>query len=402
MNPYIPNKLITLSDKLAHLTTEEINELIYRYYTGAQQTELIKNFNLKVSSKIYEFFPPEMVNEKCEYCNEFLFIKRQSRSEINSRWYRPSTPCCLLCGHTNTFQCHCLRCYEIKKENEIRENERKKQAIIQRYLAVDSTAVSIERLTLRQILFLCSLLRVGLDEDFFRIRPGSENVDLLSPTKSYTKSMLEELYNSGLILVHPSSSINAFEELDFPNVFDYTKVYYQLNVTDSSSDPKKMIELLLNPRTDQFITDLLYCYDLWSEVALEECKQYFLSEMEKVGFDFSIGEKTILVFKDLLHNFSVSQIFGIIYSSITYATRLLQEKTLTKKHAANSVVTFCQRRGEKAIAEKWDLRSYHRNYHLPQTMVSQVLFNRILKIGDRGFYQKPNVNIIQEMLEEIE
>lgn len=52
--------------------------------------------------------------------------------------------------------------------------------------------------------------------------------------------------------------------------------------------------------------------------------------MDSVRFDFNPGKKTIAVFNDLLDNFSVSQIYGIIYKAITNTTKFCQESDISK------------------------------------------------------------------------
>ena len=89
-------------------------------------------------------------------------------------------------------------------------------------------------------------------------------------------------------------------------------------------------------------------------------------QMNKVGFNFSIGDKTIAVINELLDSFSVSQIYSIIYRAITNATRYYQEGGVSKKQAANSVVSRCQGFGERALIDGWELARYKRIKELPQ------------------------------------
>jgi hypothetical protein len=40
---------------------------------------------------------------------------------------------------------------------------------------------------------------------------------------------------------------------------------------------------------------------------------------------------------------------------------------------------------ERAIAQNWDISKYGRDYNYPQSIVSEVFFDRVLKIGNKGF-----------------
>ena len=55
---------------LSHLTSEEIETLMRRYYDGEAVSKLIKEYNISVhASELYKLFPPEVYqNYSCEYC----------------------------------------------------------------------------------------------------------------------------------------------------------------------------------------------------------------------------------------------------------------------------------------------------------------------------------------------
>jgi hypothetical protein len=129
--------------------------------------------------------------------------------------------------------------------------------------------------------------------------------------------------------------------------------------------------------------------DIWKEISLEECLEYFKYQLNNVKFDFTIGDKTLATFKDILENFSTAQIYGIIYRSVANATKYYQESNISRKQAANSVIGGYQRYSERALLEKWDLKKFSRPYDLPQSMISEFLFNRVLKIGSLGFEMPP-------------
>ena len=63
---------------LSHLTSEEIETLMRRYYDGEAVSKLIKEYNISAhASELYKLFPPEVYqNYSCEYCDEFLVIKK--------------------------------------------------------------------------------------------------------------------------------------------------------------------------------------------------------------------------------------------------------------------------------------------------------------------------------------
>lgn len=99
-------------------------------------------------------------------------------------------------------------------------------------------------------------------------------------------------------------------------------------------------------------------------------------------------------FEELLNNFSAGQIYGIIWSGVTSAVRFHREKHPPAQNAAKAVITNCQKYGEKALIEKWNVKTFSRIKELPQSSFSKYLFNRVLRIGDDGFNMKPDINNI--------
>ena len=130
---------------------------------------------------------------------------------------------------------------------------------------------------------------------------------------------------------------------------------------------------------------------LWRQIAIAECIEYLEYRLDKVGFNFAAGDKTYKTFDILLNDFSVSQIYGIIWRAVAEASKLYLEKGLTKRHAANSVIGSCQRYAERAKINGWNLTEYNRPQDLPQSELSAFFFNRVLGIGDMGFRLPPMI-----------
>lgn len=239
------------------------------------------------------------------------------------------------------------------------------------------------------------MLKAGLSEDLSTIYPVKNYK--ISPSFNFDLEIIRSLYDYKIIKVHPSySSLDAFtsnKQFDYPNVFKIDEVHYFLNVTCNNSNEQTINELLYeNYFTEDNIED---AYSLWKKIALEECLEYLLFSMNKVKFSFSPGKKTILLFNNLLDSFSVSEIYSIIYSSINSSSRYYLEGNISKKHAANSVISRCQTIADKILLGNWDSRHYGRLSSLPQSPISEFFFNSILKIGDKGFNCPPSIDILK-------
>jgi len=167
------------------------------------------------------------------------------------------------------------------------------------------------------------------------------------------------------------------------------KVVYNLNLK-LPPNKRDLFAEILNPN--------YYCeehkdaaLELWKRIALSECIEYLQLNFSKVKFTFSPGEKTYTTFEILLEDFSVSQIYGIIWKAVSDAYRRYLEENITKKHAANSVIGSCERYAERAKINNWDMTKYSRAKELPQSALSLLFFNKVLRIGEKGFNVPPSI-----------
>lgn len=61
-----------------------------------------------------------------------------------------------------------------------------------------------------------------------------------------------------------------------------------------------------------------------------------------------------------------------------------------KAQAANSVVGGIERKFERYLANNWEIKAFRRDFRLPISIVSQVLFNTTLHTDDGGFNKVVN------------
>lgn len=390
---------IEIHEKLRHLTMLQIESLMNKYYNGVKASDIIKEYNIDTtSSKLYTLFPPIICEDIiCPVCNEPMYKERDSKSSYS---WNKKKPFCAICGHTDEIICKCNYC--IAEREKVRKlNEKRKVRILQekrekikKVYDLNIVPVNYSELNFREKVFLGALLRTSLSEDMEVILPLNDAERELAPTIGYIKEILSYLIGRGVVSVDSNSSIDAFldsneeKDIEFPNVYYITMFKYRINIV-GDEDIKNILSKIINPKSfsDADKEDAL---NIWKEIALEECIEYFEYQMKSVRFDFNIGEKTIAIFKDLLENFSVSQIYGIIYKSVANATKYYQESSVSKKQAANSVIGGCQRYAERAMINNWELAKYSRIKELPQSMISEFFFDRVIGVGSLGFNMPPS------------
>lgn len=377
----------------------QIESLMNKYYNGVKASDIIKEYNIDTtSSKLYTLFPPIICEDIiCPVCNEPMYKERDSKSSYS---WNKKKPFCAICGHTDEIICKCNYCIaereKVRKLNEERKVRilQEKREKIKKVYDLNIVPVNYSELNFREKVFLGALLRTSLSEDMEVILPLNDAERELAPTIGYIKEILSYLIGRGVISVDSNSSIDAFldsneeKDIEFPNVYYITMVKYRINIV-GDEDIKNILSKIINPKSfsDADKEDAL---NIWKEIALEECIEYFEYQMKSVRFDFNIGEKTIAIFKDLLENFSVSQIYGIIYKSVANATKYYQESSVSKKQAANSVIGGCQRYAERAMINNWELAKYSRIKELPQSMISEFFFDRVIGVGSLGFNMPPS------------
>lgn len=390
---------IEIHEKLRHLTMLQIESLMNKYYNGVKASDIIKEYNIDTtSSKLYTLFPPIICEDIiCPVCNEPMYKERDSKSSYS---WNKKKPFCAICGHTDGIICKCNYCIaereKVRKLNEERKVRilQEKREKIKKVYDLNIVPVNYSELNFREKVFLGALLRTSLSEDMEVILPLNDAERELAPTIGYIKEILSYLIGRGVVSVDSNSSIDAFldsneeKDIEFPNVYYITMVKYRINIV-GDEDIKNILSKIINPKSfsDADKEDAL---NIWKEIALEECIEYFEYQMKSVRFDFNIGEKTIAIFKDLLENFSVSQIYGIIYKSVANATKYYQESSVSKKQAANSVIGGCQRYAERAMINNWELAKYSRIKELPQSMISEFFFDRVIGVGSLGFNMPPS------------
>jgi len=155
------------------------------------------------------------------------------------------------------------------------------------------------------------------------------------------------------------------------------------------------VRLSLPPYTDQFsvITTTLIKDDynevvsLCHEISRIECLSYLSQVLAVHKLQYNHGKKTQLVISKALEAFSVGQVYNFIWRAAKDAAAFYVRQRSSRDHAAKTVVGNIERQLEQALANKWNVKAYQRNYDYRQSMVSRVLFNTMLGTDDGGFHQ---------------
>ncbi len=209
---------------------------------------------------------------------------------------------------------------------------------------------------------------------------------------NYSFEIVKQLYRQDYITVHPDSPVNAFEfEDEEPSTFYLDKVLWCLNFGENpTATQDTVIEMERIFRTGEWPAHwFIERISLWKKLALQECLAYLAIVLSEHNLDLNPGEKTQLVFNNVLEEYSVGQTYNMIWRAGKDAAAFYMRGGVSKSHAANTVIGSIQKYADRAKAEGWDIKAYRRDWRCPESVVSQVLFNTVLKIGENGFNRPP-------------
>ncbi|WP_027858748.1 hypothetical protein [Marinobacterium jannaschii] len=285
---------------------------------------------------------------------------------------------------------------ETKKKREILAN------VLQR--RKDNNELRPEELNARECIQLLSLIRYAASEDISYIHPIASIDDNSSlTTGSYEdQNLVTDLYQKGLIVIHPDTNVNAIS-LKSDESFNFYPMHvsWALPVIDDHLSISNFV-IQLDERIRS--SDFLHLHfdeikQLCAEIALEECLAFLSYTLADHGLNFSPGDKTKLTLSKALEHYSVAQVNNFIWGASKDAAAYFMRASVSKKQAANSVVKNIQQRFERSIANDWEVKPFRRNYDLPQSTLSRTLFNVVLMSDDGGF-DKPIQKLLHSRLDD--
>lgn len=382
-----------IHQKLAHLSPTDLDALIARYYAGEKIAKLIAEYRIDaMPGGLVNLFPPVIHPELfCPYCEaQNLAQKRRSRDI-----YSHEPPKCFSCGHSSSPQCSCRNCRLAETSARDDEEKRKRAAVTREYINWQRACPEPSALTLREAVYILSLVRHSLDERLAYASPFYAEPLPIAPTHDLQMEIVKHLYSKAVIIPSPESPMDSFV---FNDEITATKEYY----------PKKVLWAFLpgssNEQKRKFLGDLeslvqngewpetwhADCDALWRLICKEECIEYFLYLLEQRDFELEeIGPKTHNVFEGMLKAFSVAQVYNLTWQAVRDTTDYIVKTNLPRYHAKNTFIGAVQRKADKFVAEGWEVRASRRDFNRPQTVLSSTFFDVFLGLGGQAFEMVP-------------
>ncbi len=289
---------------------------------------------------------------------------------------------------TATTNWECNYCIE---ERQLAIDEKKRKLLEESLSSARSTPLNTETIGFKNAAFLLALVRYSANEDLTQIQALSTNqTDLLSPEFDFDFKIVKDLYHSGIIAVSPLSPLEAIE-LNEENGFSFylNKVIWEVPLEKTDSLPSVINRIKKKFESMEYIdAEHESIKEVGKELCLVECLAYLTHVVEEHQLSFRVGEKTKLVLNSALENFSVAQVYNFIWRAGKDAAAFYLRSGVPRAHAANTIVRNIQKQYERALANNWEIKAFSRNYNMPQSIISQVIFNLLLKTDDGGFTQQ--------------
>lgn len=403
------------------LSKKELADFFDYYYSGGAVKKWLKEHDVDTShTSIHEHFPPEELEERCDQCGEKLYKKRLARSNTNEDDLKASVYC-PACNHRpNVDKCECEKC----KQKPERLEEERRSAVKEYCENRAKQKKPFSELSFCAKVFLGVALRASSSPDLKRINPIVDALCKVVPSGGNCKwYIMDTLAREKSISPSPDAPIDAFcFEKGIPVTYYPARMLFNLNIETDWSD----YSLYLNLTSPSYFSkdDKDAAIQLWREIASYECQEYLEYQLDLFDFNYVFEKRTDAIFLSLLYDYSVSQIYSIIWASVSKLLREIVDARLTlkaleesvhvetdktelektqklinnskkdleemEKNAQNKVLLWCQSYSNLPDCEKKKIGLFNRIEALPQSEISAFFFNQVIKIGDKGFYRVPN------------
>jgi len=327
--------------------------------------------------------------EKCVRCGISRTFSSQTDYLQRRSWQTRSWVCsdCERAAREEARQEY-YREQERQRAADLARMEHLRRVIKESFKLIETDPIDLASLSLESAVYLLSFVRLGANEDFTHIIPAQLFTEPLAPTADYKYEIIRQLDREGLITVHPDSPLEAFIFKDERIHYYLDKVIWALPFGREPQQKKQVIiDLEAIFKNKEWPKNWHQEWmPLWKKIALHECFEYLAIALSEHDFAFKPGDKTRLVFSNLLEDYSVAQAYNLIWQGTKDAASFYVRQQVTRQHAANYAINSIQRRAERGRAEGWDFKPFRRNpKYAPQSVVSAIFFNTVLQIGEAGF-----------------
>ncbi|MGY4489858.1 hypothetical protein [Pseudomonas sp. TE3610] len=286
-----------------------------------------------------------------------------------------------------------FRCGVCKALEQQQLDTAKRMRIVEAYQQAMAAAQPLTALRPRHCLYLLALIKHAGSEDLSHIRPYCQvRHGRLTPMRDVDRDLINQLWRTGVIAVDPESDTAAFElDSEQDARVHFNEVRWQPVVEGLSGAAlyeRLEAQVLQADFLQQGAEDIRECCE---HLALLECLAFLETALEEYRLGYRAGVKTCAMITRALQCFTVAQVCNLLHRAARDAAAYYQRGGVSRDHAAKTVVGSFERLMEKALANDWEIAPFKRNFNVPQSALSRLIYNRMLGTDDGGFSQRNEV-----------
>lgn len=388
-----------MDDRLSHLSENDLSNLVSLYLGGEKVADLILKYNIQNvrPSELVRLLPPEQHSDLfCPYCAETNLVSKIGPRQIS--YGKKTVPHCPRCGHRNMQTCRCENC-KAKNEALRAEQEADERLLIEKMCQFRISIPAVETLSLFEAVVLAALYRGATSDDLETATPFAVVPPILL-TGDLGEKVLDIMIIKGFIGVSADSPVSGFcFDDDKSKVTQYypTRVSWVFMPSLTTAERRaylKELERIIEEAWPMSWKE--EAEQLWREIVKTECLEHFRFHLAERGYELDkVGEKTFLVLDQLLSHFTPAQVCYLSYLAARDTVDYIVRKQIPPYIGKNIFIGALQRKGDRARAEGWQIRSSLRDRNCPRTVVSSTFFDAFMKIGESAFNMRPPRSVIE-------
>lgn len=287
----------------------------------------------------------------------------------------------------------CKACVGAVRESEARAMEAASERHRDRLAAVilratsDTFTFDYSSISYVQTFFLHSaMVAANVHCEGNRLGPLKYSIEDLGSTPDLSEYVYKRLYEDKIICPDFAAHPGAFTISDTNGEIDFAfDSVHWLIAEDAGGRDIGDIDRMLVARLDD--AEPKAVEELWFLVAESECQKYFLKQCERYRFfqDDIYSLKVAEVIKEFLPNFSIGQMWNVIYYVIKDLAALAQEKSYARKHVYNMIPGQLRRFFDYRIASSKPPHPWRRPALLTESWMTSLLLDKVLGDGSTSF-----------------
>ena len=373
-----------LGDKLLHLSESQVDELLMRYYQGEKCIALLKAFGIDATPSALKNHLPQHIDDAviCPNCGAQIITKYLRRDFSQAFQKREH---CSDCAHVESITCKCEFCTQKRTEaqavHELHVSNRIYDHCLSNYASIKIQSAG--ELSLRNAMTLLAIVRSCRHLSESTYGPITESPIPFTPEYGLGYELIMSLIEAKLIRISENTNQKYFL-LDADQVVPILEqVNWEIQLENFDEIIFEIESIGLSGNLPN--SWLLEMIQLRLDLALSESKAFYVHCLNDRNLPSEVGKSAEAMLLNILRDNSVSQCYQAIWNGALKAIDFKSRQAKSNVHAANYMVGACQRYVDNARVQGWDTKGFNRNTNVPRSMISFVLYDALLKIGERGF-----------------